>query len=147
MNRRERGYSMVKVMAWLVIAGTAIWQGFQILHIHQIYWRVEDVFEGITRNMAVASESDIRQKLPTLLKVQFVSRSDLPEEFYDNLFIKSEDGKIEIYSIYHATAWPLGRVKKVDEYGTYVPEELSGMDILRDRARLDFEFEPYAATP
>jgi len=147
MNRKERGYSMVKVMVWLVVFGTATWQGFQILNVHQVNWRVEDVFAGIVRNMATSPEADIRQKLPILFKVQYIAHDDLPEEFYQNLVIKSEDGRVEISSRYQTTVWPFGRVENVDEDGTYDPDELSGMDILRDKTRLDFEFEPYAATP
>ena len=108
---------------------------------------MEDAFAGVARNMATASEMEIRQKLPTLLKMQYIAHDDLPEEFYQNLAIKIEDGRVEIFSRYQMTVWPLGRVENVDKDGTYAPDELTGMDILRDKTRLDFEFEPYAATP
>ena len=147
MNQKERGYSMVKVLVWLIIFGAAAWQGFQILNVHQVNWRVEDAFAGVARNMAAATEAEVRQKLPTLLKMQYIAHDDLPEEFYQNLDIKSGDGKVEISSRYQMTVWPLGRVENVDKDGTYAPDELAGMDILRDKTRLDFEFEPYAATP
>ena len=138
---------MVKALVWVVILGTVVLQGLRILNVHQVNWRVEDVFASIARNMATASEGEIRQKLPTLFKVQYIAPDDLPEEFYQNLVIKSEGNGVEISSRYQATVWPLGRVENVDEDGTYAPDELSGMDILRDKTRLDFEFEPYAATP
>lgn len=147
MNRNEHGYSLIKVLIWLVVFGSVAWQGFNVLHIYQINWRVEDVFTSICRNMTTASEMEIRQRLPTLLKIQFVSREDVSEEFYDNLIIKSEEGQVEISSSYHVTLWPLGPVENVDEDGSYAPDELEGVDILRDKIRLDFKFEPYAATP
>lgn len=147
MNRNERGFSMTKVLFWLIIFSLSAWQGLQILQVYQTSWKVQDVFEGITRNMATASEADIQKRLPTLLKIQFISRDDLPEEFYTNLRIKTGDGRVEIFTEYQMTIWPLGPVEAIDEDGTYDPKQLKGTDKLRDKTRLDFKFEPYAATP
>lgn len=147
MNRNERGFSMVKVLFWLIALFVLAWQGLEILQIHQANWKVQDAFDGIARNMSDASEADIRKKLPVLLKIQYVSADDLPEEFYENLRIEAGGGHVEISSAYRMTLWPLGPVQDVDEDGSYDPGRLSGRDYFRDKVRLDFEFEPYAATP
>lgn len=147
MNRNERGFSMVKVLFWLIIFSVSAWQGLQVLQIYQTSWKVQDVFDGIARNMSTASEADIHKRLPALLKIQFVSRDDLPDEFYRNLKMDADGNRVVIATNYRITLWPLGPVEAVDEDGTYDPEQLSGKDYLRDKLRMDFEFEPYAKTP
>jgi len=108
---------------------------------------VQDVFESVSRNMVDASEDTIRKKLPTLFKVGYIARDDVPEEFYDNILVRFAGGKVEISSFYTDTLWPLGRVKNVDAEGTYDPLELTGLDYLRDMTRYDLFFEPYARAP
>jgi len=73
-----------------------------------------------------------------------LSVSDLPPEFQDNLRIRREGSMLEVSSLYTVVIWPLGPVEKVDEEGGYDIDALEGMDILRDKLRLDLEFEPYA---
>ncbi len=147
MKQSESGFSVIKVLFWLVILGALISTGFQLLQIHQTNWKVQDVFDNISRKMADSSEDAIRGKLPILFKVGYISHDDVPEEFYDNLLIRFSKGRVEISSSYMETLWPLGRVENVDEEGTYDPLELTGMDYLRDKTRQDFYFEPYAKTP
>jgi hypothetical protein len=147
MKQSESGFSVIKVLFWLVILGVLISNGFQLLQIHQTNWKVQDVFDNISRKMADSSEAVIRSKLPILFKVGYISHDDVPEEFYDNLLIRFSKGRVEISSSYMETLWPLGRVENVDEEGTYDPLELTGMDYLRDKTRQDFYFEPYAKTP
>jgi hypothetical protein len=121
--------------------------GFQLLTIHQSNWKVQDVFDNISRKMSDSSEAKVRKKLPDLFKVGYISHDDVPEEFYDNLLIRFSDGKVEISSSYMETVWPLGRVENVDKDGTYDPLKLTGMDYMRDKTRYDIYFEPYARTP
>ena len=147
MKQSESGFSVIKVLFWLVILGVLISTGFQLLTIHQTNWKVQDVFDNISRKMADSSEDEIRGKLPILFKVGYISHDDVPEEFYDNLLIRFSNGRVEISSSYMETLWPLGRVENVDKDGTYDPLELTGMDYLRDKIRQDFYFEPYAETP
>jgi hypothetical protein len=71
----------------------------------------------------------------------------VPRQFYDNLVINAENGRVEIYSEYDVTVWLLGPVQGVDPNSDYKESELKGMDKLRHKARRDFHFEPYAETP
>lgn len=147
MKRNESGFSKMKLLFWIAILAALAISGFQLLRIYQTSWSVQDVFDGVSRNLAGSSEDAIRKKLPELFRVSYISPNDVPEEFYDNLLIRSSDGRVEISSSYMDTLWPLGRVENVDEEGTYDPLELSGLDILRDKIRHDFYFEPYAKSP
>jgi hypothetical protein len=45
------------------------------------------------------------------------------------------------------TVWLLGKVESVDPDSDYNGANLTGMDRLRDKARLDFDFHPHATTP
>lgn len=141
------GFYIMKILLWIVVLGFLILNGFQLLTIHQTNWKVQDVFDNISRKMSDSSEDKIRKKLPDLFKVGYISRDDVPEEFYDNLLIRFSDGKVEISSSYMETVWPLGRVENVDKEGTYDPQELTGLDYLRDKTRYDIYLEPYARTP
>ena len=42
------------------------------------------------------------------------------------------------------TIWPFGSVKTRDEQGEYAPDDLTGLDILRHKTRIDLSFEPNA---
>ena len=147
MKQRESGFSMIKVLFWLVILAALSSVGFQLLSIHQTGWKVQDIFDNVSRKMADSSEENIREKLPQLFKVNYIYRKDLPEEFYTNILILRDGGRVEISSSYMDTLWPLGQVENVDEEGTYDPKELTGMDYFRDLTRYDIYFEPYAKTP
>jgi hypothetical protein len=138
---------MIKFFFWAVILGVLVLNGFQLLTIHQTNWKVQDVFDNISRKMPGSSEAAVRKKLPDLFKVGYISHDDVPEEFYTKLLIRFSDEKVEISSSYMETVWPLGRVENVDKEGTYDPLELTGMDYLRDKTRYDIYFEPYARTP
>ena len=141
------GFYIMKILFGIVILGALVLNGFQLLTIHQTNWKVQDVFDNISRKMSDSSEDKVRKKLPDLFKVGYISHDDVPEEFYDNLLIRFSDGKVEISSSYMETVWPLGRVENVDKEGTYDPLELTGMDYLRDKTRHDIYLEPYARTP
>ncbi len=143
----ERGFSMIKLMFWLAALSGIIWYGWLLMPVYNANWKVQDAFDAISRNMADATESQVRRRLPELFKIKYIYHDDLPEEFYDNITIKADGGIVEISSYYHVTIWPLGPVEGVDPDSDYDPSELKGMDKLRDRLRLDFDFEPYARTP
>jgi len=147
MKRSESGFSVLKFLFWIAILAVLVSTGFQLLHIYRTSWKVQEVFDSISHKMADSSEDVIRKRLPVLFKVSYISRDDLPQEFYDNLLIKVADRQVEISSFYSATLWPLGAVENVDKEGTYDPLELTGMDYLRDKIRRDLYFEPYAKTP
>jgi hypothetical protein len=147
MKRSELGFSALKLLFWMAILAVLVSNGFQLLQIYQTSWKVQDVFESVSRKMVNSSEDAIRRKLPVLFRVAYISHDDLPEEFYDHISVQAVAGRVEISSSYTETLWPLGPVENVDEEGTYDPLELTGLDYLRDKTRHDIYFELYAETP
>ncbi|ATX82243.1 hypothetical protein Ga0123462_1380 [Mariprofundus ferrinatatus] len=135
---------MLKVAFWLTVIGFSVWTGAQVFHAHYINWKIEDVFHGVVKNMRDASGVEIREQLPKLYKINYLAPSDLPEEFRDNLLIRREGELLEISSVYSVVIWPFGPVQQLDESGEYDPDQLEGMDIVRDKSRIDIKFEPYA---
>jgi len=135
---------MVKTLFWLALVGFAIWYGALVFQAHYTNWKVQDVFDSVPEKMSNASEAAIRARLPQLFNVMYLSPSDLPPEFQDNLVIRREGSMLEISSSYSVVIWPLGPVQAVDEEGRYNIDQLEGMDIVRDKLRTDIEFEPYA---
>lgn len=145
--KHEQGFSMIKIMVWLVLIGAGALVGFKIIPVYNAYWKVQDTFESVSRNMANASESAIRKRLPDLFHIKYLARGDVPDQFYTNVEIKADGGKVEISSEYDVTVWILGPVEGVDPDSEYEESELKGLDKLRHKARRDFHFEPYAETP
>jgi len=140
----ERGFSMTKTLFWLMLVGFALWYGALVGQAHYTNWKVQDLFDSLPEKMGDASEAAIRARLPKLFNVMYLSPSDLPPEFQDNLVIRREGSMLEVSSSYTVVIWPLGPVQAVDEEGSYDPEQLEGMDIVRDKLRTDIEFAPYA---
>jgi len=147
MKRHQSGFSTIKLLLGLAILAAVVSIGFQLVSFHKTSWSVQDVFDNISSKMVGTSEANIRQKLPTLFKIGYIDRDDVPQEFYDNLLIKVSSKRVEISSSYTETIWPLGSVENRDEDGTYDPLELTGLDVLRDKMRYDLYFEPFAETP
>jgi len=145
--RKEQGFSMIKMMFWGAIIGAGVVYGYMIIPVYNAYWKVQDTFDGVSHSMADSSESAIRRRLPDLFKIKYLASGEVPEEFYDNLEIKVENGSVEISSFYHVTVWFIGPVEGVDPNSDYEDKDLKGMDKLRARLRQDFDFEPYAKTP
>ncbi|MDX8407840.1 MAG: hypothetical protein R8L58_05595 [Mariprofundaceae bacterium] len=147
MRQREQGFSVIKLMLFLGLLGGVVWYGWLLIPIYNAQWKVQDAFDAVSRNMANASEEEVYNRLPELFKIKYIYHNDLPEEFYENIKVKAEGGRIEVSSYYHVTIWPLGPVEDVDPESEYDAAELKGMDKIRDKLRLDFDFEPYAQTP
>ena len=145
--KHEQGFSMIMIMIWLVLIGSGIVAGYKIIPVYNAIWKVQDTFDGVVINMADKSELRIRERLPDLFKVKYIAQGDLPAQFYENLVIKADGGRVEIYSEYDVTIWLLGPVEGVDPDSDYKESDLKGMDKLRHKARQDFYFEPYAETP
>lgn len=145
--RNEQGFSIIKLMFFLSVLAGVVWYGWLLIPMYNAQWKVQDAFDAVSRNMADASEEAIYQRLPDLFRIKYIYHNDLPEEFYDNIKVKADGGRIEISSYYHVTIWPLGPVESVDPESDYDPKELKGMDKIRDKLRLDYDFEPYAETP
>ena len=145
--KHEQGFSMIKMMFWGAIIAAGVIYGYMVIPVYNAYWKIQDTFEGVTRSMADSSEDEIRRRLPDLFKVKYLAYNDVPQEFYDNLEVKSDNGRVEISSYYHVTVWFLGPVEGVDPDSDYTESDLKGMDKLRAKLRQDFDFEPYAETP
>jgi len=145
--RYQEGFSLIKLMFVLLILGIGTWVSFAVLPVYSTYWKVEDAFESMSRNLANRTAEGVLRKLPEVFHVKYISQKDLPQEFYDNLKIKADGNRIEISSAYHVTIWLLGPLEGVNPDEGYTAGDLKGMDKLRDKARLDFDFEPYAETP
>ncbi|MDQ6958233.1 MAG: DUF4845 domain-containing protein [Mariprofundaceae bacterium] len=145
--RYQKGFSVVKLLFVLAVLAAGTVAAYKIVPVYSTYWKVQDAFEAVTRNLSGQPAGRIRTRLPDIFHVKYIAYSDLPKEFYDNLEIKVEGGRIEISSVYHVTLWLLGPLESVNPDEPYTAKDLKGMDKIRDKARLDFDFEPYAETP
>ncbi|HXH64134.1 MAG TPA: DUF4845 domain-containing protein [Mariprofundaceae bacterium] len=145
--RKQAGFSMIKLMFWLALLAGGVWYGYNVIPVYNTYWNVKDVFKSISRDMASDNEATIRERLPDIMHVKYIAHEDLPPAFYKNLEIKADGNRVDISSYYHVTVWLLGPVQGVDSSSPYDKKDLKGMDRLRDKARLDFDFEPHAETP
>lgn len=143
----ERGFSKIKLLFLLVVIGFGVFAGYEIVPVYNAKWKIQDTFDGVVRNMANSSESEIRQRLPELFKIKYLSHGEVPEEFYTHIAIKADGNRVEISSQYHVTVWLLGPVEGVDPDTDYDESDLKGMDKIRHKLRFDFDFEPYAETP
>ncbi len=144
--KHENGFSMIKTMFWLAVIGAGVFYAYMIVPVYNAYWKVEDTFKGVAESMADKSESEIRARLPDLFHIKYLAPGEVPQEFYDNMEIKTDGDHVEISSYYHLTVWLIGPVEGVDPESDYDSKDLKGMDKLRDKLRKDFEFEPYASS-
>jgi len=147
MNRNEAGFSLIKMFLVLAILAGAVSAAYRIIPVYNTYWKVQDTFDSVAHNLSDRSESEIRIRLPDLLHVQYVNRSDLPKAFYDNLEIKADGGRVEISSRYHVSVWLLGKPERAPDQDEQAGSEPQGLDKWRNKARLDFDFHPHAETP
>jgi len=146
--RLERGFSTLGMLFWLAILAVAAIYGFKVLPVLNTSWKVQDMFEAVSQKMTDVSEDEIRNRLPELLRIKYISDGDLPQEFFNTLHIVSAGGKVDISSSYHVRVWLLGEPEaEPDENGEYDAEKLRGMDRVRFRLKQDFDFEPHATTP
>jgi len=140
----EAGFSLFKLLFWLALWGGVILNGALIAQAYYNNSKVQDCFESLTRMMPTAEESEVRTKMDALFRLQYLDPDDFPAVFYEKLQINATGHGLEVSSLYHVTVWPFGKVEAVDETGEYDPEHLSGMDILKDKIRIDLSFTPYA---
>lgn len=145
--RKQGGFSVIKLLFGLAVLAGVVWYGYNVIPVYNSYWSVKDAFQSIAHDRANQDAADIREALPDILHVMYINPDDLPKEFYTNLEIKADGNRVDISSHYHVTVWLLGPVQGVDPDSNYDKADLKGMDKLRDKARLDFDFEPHAETP
>jgi len=143
----QKGFSVIKLLFILAVLAAGTWSGYNIIPVYNTYWKVQDAFESVSRNLSDVPANRIRVQLPDIFHVKYIAHDDLPQGFYDNLEIKADGGRVEISSAYHVTLWLLGPLESVDPDEEYTDKDLKGMDKLRVKARVDYDFEPYAETP
>ncbi|MDX8409394.1 MAG: hypothetical protein R8J84_05035 [Mariprofundales bacterium] len=144
------GFSKIKLLLVLMVIALLVDVGFQVIPIYDVKMSVQSTFDSITTNQSRLSEALVRQKLPEVMRTQYVDPvQDLPEAFFDNLVIVSEDGKLDLSTYYHAEAWLLGMPKIYEELdvGEEPEEPLSLLEQLQVKMRMDFDFDIEAHTP
>ena len=139
---------MFKILFWLGLVGSAVLVAAQSIPVYYNNVKVENTFQGIVQNLVQQSEADIRNKIQKLMMIQSVNLEGLPDAFFENLIIKKENGKLTLSSQYDVTVWVLGEPEymdadEIDEEG----ENISWVDRIKQLARIDFDFMPFAETP
>ncbi|MDX8393839.1 MAG: hypothetical protein R8K21_04550 [Mariprofundales bacterium] len=149
----------MKVAFWVILIGTITWVIYSILPVYNNYWKVQDTFESMTKHLSNKSELEIRNRMPDIFKVKYISIGELPPDFNKNLDVRSDGYRITISTSYDITVWLLGEPATVKaareaaiESSFYykVDAEREDPDILetiQHLARVDFHFEPTAETP
>jgi len=135
---------VLKLVFGIAVVGFLMLNGTLIGNAYYVNSKAQRCFDILVQSMARASEPEARSKLNDLFRLQYLYKEDLPSEFYDELQVKATGDILEVRSSYGVTVWPFGKVADVDAEGTYDPAELKGLDMLRDKTRIDLSFEPYA---
>lgn len=135
---------MVKILFWLSIIAGGILVGGQVIPVYYNNIKIVNVFEGTAQNLKNQDESHISKRIYELIKIQSVDVKALPKEFFENISITKMNGKLQIGSKYHIVLWLLGPPQSVDPEDDYKESDVKPMDKLRLRARMDFDFEPFA---
>ncbi len=138
---------MFKWAFWLGLIAAGVFVGGQVIPVYYNNLKVQNIFEGAAENLVTQSEQEIAMRVRELFQIQSVDTQALPPEFFDNLEIQKEDGKLHIGTTYHIRLWLLGPPEGVDPDQPYKESEVKPMDKLKLRARLDFDFAPHAETP
>ncbi|MDQ6976104.1 MAG: hypothetical protein Q9M22_06015 [Mariprofundaceae bacterium] len=146
-TNKQRGFSMFKMAILLIILAGILIGLFKVFPVYYIHYKVQHIFEATSKEMADDDELKIRARLPILFQTQAMKRTDVPQEFYDNLRINAGYGRVELSSKYHVIVWLMGPVESADPNSDYDPVKLKGIDKMRHQARMDVDFEVYAKTP
>jgi len=140
----EAGFSFVKLLFWLALIGFMTLNAAFVAQAYYTNAQVQKSFDHLSNKMPNATEPEIRAKMHEVFHVQYLDEDDLPDAFFDALEIHATGHGFEILSSYHVFIWPLGKVKTRDVFGEYDPKDLTGLDNLRYKSRIDLLFEPYA---
>ena len=143
----ERGFSTIKMIFWLAVIGAAGWVAVAVTNVYFIDWKVQEIFDGAAHNSGGRTVAEIQAKMPELYRLNSILPGDLPDEYYDNLLISVTDGKAYISSFYHVTVWLIGPPEDVNPDEEYDDADLRGLDKVRAKLRMDFDFAPSSSTP
>lgn len=147
ITHHQGGFSTFKMVAILIVLVGAGMIGARMFPVYYTHYKVQHIFEATSKEMAEDGELKIRARLPLLFKTQAIKADDVPQAFYDNLRIDAGFGRVELFSKYHVIIWLMGPLEDADPNAHYDPVALKGMDKLRDKARMDVDFEVHAKTP
>jgi len=145
--RHEPGFSTIKMLFWLAVIGAAGWVALAVGDVYYTERKVQQIFDGVARHMVAKSVSDIEAKMPEFYRLDDIQPGDLPQEYYDNLLISTLGSKVRISSEYHVTVWLIGPPEGVNPDADYDDADLKGLDRVRARFRMDFDFSPSSETP
>jgi len=137
---------MFKLVFWVALIGIPVFVGAQVVPVVYNNMKIENVFEGASKNLIKSSETDVKKRIYELLRAQSVDFKILPKTFSENFIVEKENGKLYISSEYHVVIWLLGK-PSIDPDGDYNESDVSASDKLKVRARMDFDFAPHAETP
>ena len=139
---------MYKVVFYIiVIVGTVI-SSLQVYFVVYNNVKVQSTFDGVVTNQTDLSSYEIKKRLNKLLLFQQVSLETLPDDFFSNLTVSSNDGVVKIGSKYSVTIWFLGQPNKVLDSNIGTDESSTSLiEKMRTKARIDFDFAPYAESP
>ncbi len=143
---RSRGFGLLGLVFWLAVLGGLGWVGYKLIPPYYTYWKVQDLFEDVAGHLSDQDAATIERRLPELMEVKYIDRNELPPAFWENLEIEADGERVRIRSSYDVVVWLLGPVQDVDDPEDYDPNELHGLDVLRDRLKFVFHFAPHAET-
>ncbi len=146
---QERGFSVVGLLAVLAVVAAIVDIGYQVIPIYNTESSVQSVFDSMVEHQASLSEAEVKGKLREALEVEYINPdTDLPPEFFDNLVIVAQDGKLDLSTFYHEEAWLLGMPEAYNDPDLDEKDmQLSAWEQLQVKARLDFDFDISAHTP
>jgi len=138
---------MFKVIFWLVIIASVVVVGGKAFPVYYNNVKVQNVFEGIAVGLPNGEDDEINTRMQALFRFQGVNGEKLPASFYENLTLRRNDGKLEISTNYHVIVWIFGKPTSINPNEDYLESDVKGLDKLRLKAKIDFDFAPRAITP
>jgi len=143
----ENGFSTIKIVIVLAIIGSAGWVAMAVGNVYYTERKLQQVFDGVAHHMVAKTVPEIKAKMTELYSLNTIQPGDLPQEYYDNLSISEEGPKIQLSSEYHVTVWLMGPPEGVNPDEEYDDADLRGLDRVRAKLRMDFDFSPSSETP
>ncbi len=141
--KQQQGFSIIVLTFWLMLLASGGLYAAAVWPIYNTYWKIQDAFEGIAKNLNTSSETEIMRRLPDLLHTQYLNANKMPDDFYKHLKITSNgEGYLKISSSYHVTAWFLGKPdNEPEQKGTTVQGKWRSIQL---QMKQEFDMKPYA---